>query len=119
MTSVTPEILDVVRQLKGLTDTDSLGWSESRGEFLRGGGLAVEVAMASGRWRITLTGDRRLIRVQVRDRNDSLIYDFTVPEHEGHFAELRALHEAALESKRRRASKSLEEMRQELSARAG
>ena len=117
MSSVTPEILEVVRQLKELTDADRLKWNEFRGEFLQGGGRAVEVSIKSGKWRITLTGDRRLIRVQVRDDNDDVILNFSVRDNASHCAELRALHEAALESNSRRASRALEEMRKELAAR--
>lgn len=116
MTSVTPEILEVVRQFKELTDADNLKWNESRGEFLQGGGRVVEVSIHSGHWRITLTGDKRLIRVQVSDDKGEVIYNFSVRDHEPHFAELRVLHEAALESNRRRASSALEKMREELAA---
>ena len=116
MSSLTPEILEVVGQFRELTDAGQLRWKTR--ESLRGGGQAVEVSLATGHWRITPTGAANNMAVRVRDDTGDVIYDFSVGRGNPHYTEIVGLYEAAMESNRRRAAKAIEKMSEELAARA-
>ncbi len=114
MGSVPTEILDIVDRLRVLSEAGRLGWKQSR--WGRRGGQAMEVALASGHWQ--LTHNDQGIYVEVRDENGDLVFRFTVNGADPHYAEFKAVYDAAAQHHRKRvAETALRKMREELAAR--
>ena len=114
-TSVPTEILDIMRQLKDLTDAGRLTWKESRPDFLT---RAVTVSLASGQWRLNWESHDETIAVAVWDDKGASIFDFTVTNADPHFAEVKAIYDAVVRKNHEQITDSiLSRMREELAAR--
>ncbi len=114
-TSVPPELLDIVRQLKELTEAGRLTWEESRPNFLT---YTVTVSLASGQWRLNWQPISKMISVAIWDDTGTSIFDFTVKSPDPHFPEVKAVYDAAVRTNREQiTSRALSKMREELAAR--
>lgn len=115
MSSVPAEVLDIVRQLRHLSETGRLEWQESRPNRISS---EVTVSLASGQWRLTWTSLLQTLNVRVWDSDGTSIFNFTIGNTDPHFAEFKAVYDAAVQHRRERiTAKALNAMREELAAR--
>ena len=114
-TSVPPELLDIVHQLRDLTEAGRLKWEESRPDFLT---YSVRVSLASGQWRLNWKPLTKEIGVAVWDETGTSIFNFAVNSPDSHFPEIKAVYDAAvLKNREQITSKALAKMREELATR--
>lgn len=115
MSNVPAEALDIVRQLRNLSEAGRLEWQESRPSREH---FAVTVALASGQWRLTWNPRRQRIAASVWDGNGRALFSFTLEKTDSHFSEIKAVYDAAVRHNQERVtSTALNAMREELAAR--
>ena len=114
-TSVPPDIMDIVGQLKELTEAGRLTWDEAR----TGRGIhSVAVSLASGRWRVSWHAATKSLNVTVWDDEGTSIFSFTVNSADPHFASIKAVYDVAVRKNREQnTSRALAKMREELATR--
>lgn len=118
MSSVPAEILDIVHRLRELSEAGRLSWKESSRWIRPRGGQIVEVALASGLWRLTWSPNEAAIGVTIWGGNGDSLFTFDVANDDPHFAEFKAVYDAAIQHIRERVtSTALDAMREELAAR--
>lgn len=115
MSNVPAEALDIVRQLRKLSEAGRLEWQESRPSRET---YAVTVPLASGQWRLTWSPRHQEITASVWDGNGRALFSFTVGKTDPHFSEIKAIYNAAVRHNQERITNTaLEAMRAELAAR--
>jgi len=115
MSSVPTETLDIVRQLRDLTEAGRLEWRESRPNRES---HAVTISLASGQWRLTWHLNRQAISVSVWDGKGNALFGFNLKKTDPHFTEFNDLYTTAAQHIRRRiTTTALNAMREELAAR--
>ena len=115
MSTVPAEVLDIVRQLRDLTESGRLEWRESRPDRTR---HAVAISLASGQWRLVWFPDRRVLSVSVWDGSGNSLFHFDVRKNDPSFSDTKAIFDAAVRHNRERiTSTALNAMREELAAR--
>lgn len=115
MSSVPAEALDIVRQLRDLTEAGRLEWRESRPNRES---HAVTISLASGQWRLVWLPDRQVINISVWDGKGNALFGFNLKKADPHFAEFNDLYTTAVQHIRRRiTATALDAMREELAAR--
>lgn len=118
MSSVPAEILDIVHRLRELSEAGSLDWKVSSRQSRPYGGQVVEVALASGLWLLKWSPDEAAIGVTVWGGNGNRLFTFDVADDDPHFAEFKAIYDAAIQHNQERVTtKALNAMREELAAR--
>ena len=118
MSSVPAEILDIVHRLRELSEAGRLDWKESSRWIRPRGGQVVEVALASGLWLLKWSPGEATIGVTVWGGNGDRLFTFDVADDDQHFAEFKAIYDAAIRHNQERiTSTALNAMREELAAR--
>lgn len=115
MSNVPAEALDIVHRLRELSVDGRLDWKESRPSREQ---FAVTVSLASGQWRLIWNPRHQRITAYVWDGSGRSLFSFTLEKTDSHFAEIKAIYDAAVRHNRERiTSTALNAMREELAAR--